>query len=84
MTLQEPTYRAYKDKSLGAFIDQVLLPDATKRKRTYKATTSDTISRKGDFMERIIDSTKSFKDLSNEAKVLTESIYNFISQHNPA
>jgi len=87
----------YKDRCLGRFIERDVLKGNISRHGGYyekknnpktkenKDTDQDyaaPIKNKNSFIEKAIAYTKTFDDLSDEAKKLTESIYKFIQQNN--
>ncbi len=71
----------YREQPLGNYIESVLLKGAPKRTGRY-ATSSGTISQKIDFCDKAITHIKTFSDLSEEAKILTKKIYEFILKNN--
>ena len=68
----------YKHKGLGKFIDSVLQSDEIHK----YATSSGTIKNKLPFCKDVIELTDDYDSLSEEAKSLTEKIYNFIEINN--
>lgn len=70
----------YKDKPLGEFIEEKI--KNRKRKGSYKED-SGTISNKGGFCEKAVKNIKQWDDLSDEAKKITEKLYQFIEDNNP-
>lgn len=73
-------YETYKDKPLGKFLND----NITHRKRNYAATDKDTstINDKVLFSKRAVEKIESMSDLSEEAKELTEKLYEFIKFQN--
>jgi len=71
----------YKNESLGKYIEEKALRTAKKRKGSYQIE-SGTISDKVVFCRKAIDFIQKFDDLTPEAKVLTEKIYQFIKDKN--
>jgi AAA ATPase domain len=74
-------YADYKEQYLGTFIEETILLGKKTRNGSYAAQ-SGTISDKTQFCERAISQTKSFEDLSEDAKIITKKIYNFIELNN--
>ena len=67
----------FVNKKLGKYIDELFNGEL----HQY-ASDSGTIKNKLEFCKAVIALTKNYDDLSSEAKVLTEKIYNFISSNN--
>lgn len=67
----------FANKKLGKYLDELF-----KGELCHYASDSGTIKNKLEFCKAVIALTKNYDDLSSEAKVLTEKIYNFISQNN--
>ena len=79
----------YRESGLGAFIEDVILKDAAKKKRKYVKRKEDgsidgsgTILPKGKFCDAATEETKQFSDLSNESVELCEKLYNFVQSMN--
>jgi predicted ATP-dependent endonuclease of OLD family len=72
--------KSYTNQKLGKFIDK-WLKDEKHRKGSY-ASKSGTVTDKLNFCKKAIDWTSSFEDLSHEAQVLTQKIYDFIVSNN--
>ena len=74
----------YDSKYLGKFIDEQISSVNSSSKndiKTYGAA-SGTIKNKVKFCEDAISCIKNYDDLSDNAKILVEAIYNFIRQNN--
>lgn len=71
--------RTYSDKYLGRFIENVLLD---KRRRGSYSSASGAVSDKVGFCKRTIAQMESFDDLSEEAKKLSRTLYEFIAKNN--
>lgn len=80
--LKRVSASTYSQKPLGRFIAEKIIIGDRLRKGDYAAK-SGTVTRKKDFCAKAISSTKSYDDLSNPAKVLTEKVYAFIADSNP-
>lgn len=70
-------YEKYKNESLGKFLNSNL----RNRIRSY-STDSGSIVNKVDFAKKAVCYIKSKEDLSEEAKKLSEKIYEFIRKQN--
>ncbi|MBT2278840.1 AAA family ATPase [Priestia megaterium] len=73
------TEECYKNKSLGTYIDEVLI---NKQRQGNYASASGTVSDKVGFCKRAISSIKTVDDLTEEGKLLCEKLYNFIASNN--
>ncbi len=71
----------YRNEHLGSYIDK-LLPDRVRKRRGSYAAESGTIVNKLDFCKRAINHITKYDQLSEEAKNLSQAIYNFIKAHN--
>jgi len=71
----------YKNQYLGTYIDD-LLPEGTRKRKGKYAAKSGTITSKLEFCKRAINHIDSYEQLSEEAKNLSQAIYNFIKVHN--
>lgn len=74
----------YDSTYLGKFIDEQIssVSDSSENDiKTYGAA-SGTIKNKVKFCEDAISCIKNYDDLSDNAKILVEKIYNFIKEHN--
>jgi AAA ATPase domain len=71
----------YQSESLGKFIHENILQETSKKKGSYAAA-SGTISDKITFCQKALENIETFNDLSEEAKRVTEQIYEFIQQQN--
>ena len=67
----------FANKKLGKYLDELF-----KGELCHYAGGSGTIKNKLEFCKAVIAVTDDYDDLSIEAKVLTEKIYNFISRNN--
>lgn len=75
------TQEEYRNEHLGTYINK-LLPDEVRQRRGSYAAKSGTIVNKLDFCKRAINHITNYDQLSEEAKKLTQAIYNFIKVHN--
>ncbi|WP_394558001.1 AAA family ATPase [Priestia aryabhattai] len=75
------TQEAYRNEHLGSYIDK-LLPNEVRKRRGSYAAESGTIVNKLDFCKRAINHITTYDQLSEEAKNLSQAIYNFIKAHN--
>lgn len=71
--------RTYRNIYLGRFIENVLLD---KRRRGSYCSASGAVSDKVGFCKRAIVQMESFEDLSEEAKKLSRTLYEFIAKNN--
>jgi predicted ATP-dependent endonuclease of OLD family len=71
----------YRDEYLGKFIEEKALKSPKRRTGSY-AQGGGTVSDKVGFCDRARKHLKSFDDLSDEAKELTITLYDFIRKHN--
>lgn len=76
---KEFTYRTYKNQLLGTFIEEVL--NDKNRQGSYSSN-SGAVSDKVGFCKRAIAKMETYDDLSEEAKKLTKSLYEFIARNN--
>lgn len=72
-------YNDYKFESLGKYIDNLL---KVKNRTGSYASDSGTVSDKLNFCKKAISKIQNFEDLSEEAKELTKTLYNYIKNHN--
>ncbi|MGB3780877.1 MAG: AAA family ATPase, partial [Tunicatimonas sp.] len=70
-------YESYKNEYLGSFIER----NVDSASRSYKSE-SGTIKDKVNFAKKAVTHIESVKDLSKEARDLTEKLYNFIEGNN--
>ena len=70
----------YSNKNLGEFIDDEILKDNRKRVASYKK--GNTISEKQKFCQRAVNHINTYEDLSKEAIILCDEIYQFIAYTN--
>ncbi|MCH5152251.1 MAG: AAA family ATPase [Clostridiales bacterium] len=68
----------FEHESLGEFVDLLFTNDEIKK----YAAESGTIKNKLAFCKTVIEVTKDYDDLSDEAKKLTEKVYTFIKKNN--
>ncbi|PFU70357.1 AAA family ATPase [Bacillus thuringiensis] len=78
---KEFTQKDYKNKPLGTYIDSLFSEGARKRRGSYAAK-SGTIVNKLDFCKRSINHISTYDQLSEEAKKLSQVLYNFIKANN--
>lgn len=76
----------YENECLGKFIDETILKDKKKRRGSYqkknKSGNCVTISDKVNFCKKALNHINNFDDLSEGAKGLCNSIYQFIAINN--
>ncbi|MCR8927460.1 ATP-binding protein [Priestia megaterium] len=78
---KEFTQEDYKNQYLGTYIDG-LLPEGNRKRKGKYGSKSGTITSKLEFCKRAINHIDSYEQLSEEAKNLSQAIYNFIKVHN--
>lgn len=71
----------YRNKGLGKYIEEILLKDKQNKKWIWK-NSSGGINYKNKFCESALNYLESYDDLTDETKLITEKIYNFIKQNN--
>lgn len=76
------TQEDYRHRYLGTYIDEELLPEGTRKRQGKYRANSGTITNKLEFCKRAIDHIDSYEKLSQDAKDLTEAIYEFIKLKN--
>lgn len=72
----------YRDKSLGKFIDEKLGTNKRREKSYASEKYGSTVRDKVRFCKKAIDHTNEWDDLSEEAKEISERIYQFIKENN--
>jgi predicted ATP-dependent endonuclease of OLD family len=75
------TQEEYQGKHLGTYINS-LFPEGARKRRGSYAADSGTIVNKLDFCKRAIDHITKYEQLSEEAKILSQVLYEFIKTHN--
>ena len=75
------TQEEYRNEHLGTYINTLFSEGNRKRRGSYAAK-SGTIVNKLDFCKRAINHITTYDQLSEEAKKLSQAIYNFIKVHN--
>ncbi|HFU7078471.1 AAA family ATPase [Bacillus cereus] len=75
------TQKDYKNKPLGTYIDSLFSEGDRKRRGSYAAK-SGTIVNKLDFCKRSINHISKYDQLSEEAKNLSQVLYDFIKKNN--
>lgn len=81
LTNKDFTQEDYKDSHLGTFINS-LFPEGARKRRGSYAADSGTIVNKLDFCKRAINHITTYDQLSEEAKRLSQVLYDFIKAHN--
>ena len=82
--LKLPAHTSYLTKPLGEFIEQKVLVDPSKKKRTGSYAKDKTISDKTGFCVRTIDATSTWQNVSEESQNLAVRVFDFISRNNPS
>ncbi|PFC05200.1 hypothetical protein COJ38_21860 [Bacillus cereus] len=75
------TQEDYKNEPLGTYIDS-LFPEGDRKRRSSYAAKSGTIVNKLDFCKRSINHISKYDQLSEEAKKLSQVLYDFIKKNN--
>jgi len=75
------THDQYKNMYLGRFVENKVLKGNKQRRGSYMEE-SGTVTQKVKFCERALSHIDSFDDLTDEAKSLTEEVYEFIRAQN--
>lgn len=75
------TQEDYKNEPLGTYINSLFPEEARKRRGSYAAK-SGTIVNKIDFCKRSINHISTYDQLSEEAKKLSQVLYDFIKMNN--
>ena len=75
--LKNCTHEDYKNKSIGTYLDKSIL-NANRKFSNESGSINDKVQ----FAKRAVNHIKSFDDLTDDAKKLTESVYVFIKSNN--